>query len=101
MRPDEKRKRNISNVKIYGILARNLKTGAYSGYIDASICSMGWSPDFIYLWAVPPYHYCKKTHIQNGWEVFIVRINSKKCPIKLNCNLKHRNRNYQFIVKDK
>jgi len=97
--PHKKKKYDGGNFKKthkkqYAIL--KIEKGLVYGQIDASICSMGWSTQAVYLFDNPPKHYLK-----NG--LFVVRVHSEKCPIHVNMNsqLPQRRRNKLFYVKNK
>lgn len=86
--------KNKQRVKLYTIGRYNEK-GQLECYIDASLCSMGWSTEACYLYTSIP-----SNSLQKG--EFIIRIHSKKSPI--NVSLKNRwarrSRNYAFTMKD-
>jgi len=96
--------------RYYVLLAREKKTGKIYGYIDASLFSMGWSEDSANLWSSPPTHYApggkingKRVKHKPGFDVFIARVNSKKCPIIIHFNENCQRRgkgNRRFTVKE-
>ena len=105
----KKKKRDRGNnkkrhIKLYAIL--KIVDGEMRGMIDESICSMNFHPDALNIWEKPPTHYSqgpKKDIVSESFNdgSFIVRLNSKKCPVivELSERWPQRPRNYIFRVK--
>lgn len=72
--------------KLY-MLCRRINGEVYALF-DESFCSVNWSNSYGIIWNKPPLHYLNHfTKPDNGFkhvpDAFIVRINSKGCPINV------------------
>ena len=105
-----KRRKDGNRKRKYGIMMRQ-PDGTLLGFIDQSTFSMGWSPEAIYLWDEPPYHYMpgaiknrgtnSESMIENDAR-FIVRLHSKTCPVTIHYDKRwpRRSRNHSFTLKE-
>jgi len=72
--------------KLY-MLCRKVNGKVYALF-DESICSVNWSSNYGIIWDKPPIHYLNNfTKPDEGFnhvkDAFIVRVNSKDCPINV------------------
>lgn len=88
-----------SHVRLYAMFARNLKTGELFGFCNDSFC-MSWRKDCVRVWnEVPTHYYVRK--VRPGWDRFVVRLNSKNCPVIVDLSTKAHTFKGNYLFREK